>query len=125
MNQILLVAIGGALGSVGRYLTGQFTLRAFGPGFPWGTLTVNLLGSLAIGFMVELIARKFNASHELRLFIVTGFLGGFTTFSAFSLDVTLLVDHKQMLLALIYIAATVLVSLFAVFGGLALGRAIL
>ena len=75
MNHILLVAIGGALGSVARYLTGLATLRWFGPGFPWGTLTVNIVGGLIIGIFAELIARRFDGSQELRLFIITGILG--------------------------------------------------
>ncbi|MDB5524805.1 MAG: crcB [Rhizobium sp.] len=125
MLNILLVAVGGAIGSVARYLTGQFTLRAFGPNFPWGTLTVNIVGSLAIGILTELIARRFNAPQEWRLLIITGVLGGFTTFSAFSLDVAVLVDRGDLLLALTYVAASMLVSLFAVFAGLALMRALL
>lgn len=125
MLQIILVAIGGAIGSVARYLTGLLTLRLFGPGFPWGTLAVNVIGSLAIGVFAELIARRYGASQELRLFIVTGFLGGFTTFSAFSLDVAVLVERGAMLPAVAYVAVSMLVSLFAVFAGLALVRALL
>jgi CrcB protein len=125
MLNILLVAIGGAIGSVARYLTGMFTLRTFGPGFPWGTLTVNIVGSLAIGIFAELIARRFSAPLEWRLFIITGFLGGFTTFSAFSLDVATLIDNGNLPLALAYVAVSMLVSLFAVFAGLAMMRALL
>ena len=125
MIQILLVALGGAIGSMARYLTGQVMLRLFGPGFPWGTLTVNLVGSLAIGIVTELIARRFDASAELRLLLVTGFLGGFTTFSAFSLDVAILVERGTLLPAVLYVAASMLVSLFAVFAGLALMRTLL
>ena len=125
MLNIILVAVGGAIGSVARYLTGQYALRQFGPGFPWGTLAVNIVGSLAIGIFAELIARRFSAPQEWRLFIITGFLGGFTTFSAFSLDVTVMFDRGDVLLALTYVAASLLVSLFAVFAGLALMRALL
>ena len=125
MLNVILVAVGGAIGSVARYLTGQFALRQFGPNFPWGTLSVNIVGSLAIGIFAELIARRFSAPQEWRLFIITGFLGGFTTFSAFSLDVAKLADGGDLFLALIYIAASLLVSLFAVFAGLALMRALL
>jgi CrcB protein len=125
MLNILLVAVGGAIGSVARYLTGMVAIRQFGPNFPWGTLTVNIVGSLAIGMLAELIARRFSAPREWQLFIVTGFLGGFTTFSSFSLDVTVMLDRGDMLLALAYIAASLLVSLFAVFAGLALMRALL
>ena len=125
MMNILLVAAGGAIGSVARYLTGQLTTRAFGPNFPWGTLAVNVLGSLAIGIFAELIARRFNAPQEWRLLIITGFLGGFTTFSAFSLDAAVMVERGDLLPAIAYVASTMLVSLFAVFAGLALTRALL
>ena len=125
MLQIMLVAIGGATGSVARYLTGLLTLRLFGPNFPWGTLAVNVIGSMAIGVFTELIARRFEASPELRLLLVTGFLGGFTTFSAFSLDVAVLVERGAWMPALAYVSASMLVSLFAVFAGLALTRALL
>ena len=123
MNHILLVAIGGALGSVGRYLTGLATLRLFGPGYPWGTLTVNLVGGLAIGIFAELIARRFDGSAELRLFIITGILGGFTTFSAFSLEVTAMAERGDYLTALGYVLVSVALSVTAVFAGLALVRA--
>jgi CrcB protein len=122
MFNILLVAVGGALGSVARYLVGMATLRLFGPSFPWGTLTVNIVGSLAIGVFVELIARRFDASMELRLLAVTGFLGGFTTFSAFSLDVISLFERGELLAAGTYVASSIVFSLVAVFVGLALVR---
>lgn len=123
MNHVLLVAIGGALGSVARYLTGLATLRWFGPSFPWGTLAVNIVGGLAIGIFAELIARRFDGSAELRLFIVTGILGGFTTFSAFSLEVTAMAERGEYASALIYVLVSVAISVTAVFAGLALVRA--
>jgi fluoride exporter len=125
MMHILIVALGGAVGSVCRYLVGVWTLRRFGPAFPWGTLTVNIVGCFAIGLLTEVIARRLNASMELRLLVVTGFLGGFTTFSAFSLDAIALYERGAMTAAALYVAASVGVSLAAVFGGLALGRAML
>jgi len=125
MLNILLVAIGGAIGSVARYLTGMLSIRLLGTGFPWGTLAVNVIGSLAIGIFAELIARRFSAPLEWRLFIITGFLGGFTTFSAFSLDVATLIDNGNLALALTYVALSMLVSMFAVFAGLAMMRALL
>ncbi len=87
MQNIILVALGGAAGSVSRYLVGLASLRLFGPGFSWGTLAVNLAGGLAIGIMAEMLALKLDASQPVRLLAITGFLGGFTTFSAFSLEV--------------------------------------
>lgn len=125
MLQILLVAAGGAAGSVARYLTGIGAVRLFGSSFPWGTLIVNVVGSLAIGIFAELIARRFSAPLEWRLLIITGFLGGFTTFSAFSLDAATLYDGGQLWSAFAYVAVTMLVSLCAVFAGLALMRALL
>ncbi len=125
MNNMLLVAIGGAIGSVCRYLVGLWALRLWGPAFPWGTLAVNIAGSFAIGFLAELIARRLGASPEMRLLIITGFLGGFTTFSAFSLDVVALLERGATVVGVTYIAASVVISLGAVFAGLALGRAML
>ena len=98
-------------------------LRWFGPHFPWGTLAVNISGGLAIGIFAELIAQRFDSSPELRLFIVTGILGGFTTFSAFSLEVTGMAERGDYLTALIYVLASVIISVAAVFAGLALVRA--
>lgn len=125
MNHVLLVAVGGAFGSVARYLTGLATLRLFGPGYPWGTLTVNIVGGLAIGIFAELIARRFDGSQELRLFAITGILGGFTTFSAFSLEVTTMAERGDYLSAVGYVLVSVLISVAAVFAGLALVRAML
>lgn len=123
MIHVLLVAAGGALGSVLRYFTGLAALRLMGPNFPWGTLTVNVVGGLLIGLFAELIARKFGATAELRLFLITGILGGFTTFSAFSLDAVTLIERGEPVLAGVYIGASVLLSVLAVFAGLALVRA--
>lgn len=123
MTHILLVAAGGAVGSVLRYLVGLWTLRSFGPAFPWGTLTVNITGSFLIGVLAEAIGRKFGASVEMRVFLITGILGGYTTFSAFSLDAMTLLERGEPVTALIYVASSVLLSALAVFAGLALMRA--
>ena len=124
MTQALLVAAGGAIGSLTRYLVGLWALRAFGPAFPWGTLGVNVVGSFAIGLFGETILRRFGGSELLRLLLVTGFLGGFTTFSAFSLDTAVLFERGEMGAAALYVLASVGLSLVAVFAGLALARAI-
>ncbi|MFS8144378.1 protein CrcB [Rhizobium sp. R635] len=124
MIQALLVAVGGAIGSVLRYYVGQWTLRLLGPAFPWGTLAVNVVGCFVIGVLAELIARKFNASMELRLLLITGFLGGFTTFSAFSLDAISLFEGGNTVAGGVYIAASVGLSMAAVFAGLAIMRAL-
>ena len=121
-THILLVAAGGALGSTCRHLVGVAALRLLGAGFPWGTLAVNVAGSFAMGVLVELLALKLQASQELRLFLATGFLGGFTTLSAFSLDTVVLWERGQPALAAAYVVATVAVSLAALVAGLSLVR---
>ncbi|MBP1876129.1 CrcB protein [Ensifer adhaerens] len=123
MSNLLLVGAGGAIGSMVRYLVGLWTLHRWGPGFPWGTLGVNITGSFVIGLLAELIMRKFGASAEMRLFLITGVLGGYTTFSAFSLDTITLFERGDAALAVTYIAASVVLSILAVFAGLALMRA--
>lgn len=125
MTNMLLVALGGAFGSLCRYLVGTWALRQFGPNFPWGTLTVNIIGSFTIGLASEIIIRRFGGSLELRLLVITGMLGGFTTFSAFSLDFLALLERGSTMAAMAYVTSSVLISLVAVFAGLALGRAIL
>ena len=122
MINIALVATGGAIGSVFRYLVGVWSMRLEGPNFPWGTLAVNIVGSFLIGLLVELVARRLNASIEMRLFLVTGVLGGFTTFSSFSLDAVSLFERGALGLSAFYILASLVVSIAAVFAGLALGR---
>lgn len=124
MFNILLVAIGGATGSVARYLAGIAMTRWLGPAFPWGTITVNIVGSFMIGLLTELIARKFSAPMEMRLLLVVGVLGGFTTFSSFSLDTMALFERGESLSAVVYVFASVLLSLAAALGGLALGRSL-
>ncbi|MGZ2456362.1 fluoride efflux transporter CrcB [Rhizobium sp. IY2] len=124
MIQALLVAVGGAIGSLLRYYVGQWALRLMGPGFPWGTLAVNIVGCFVIGVFAELIARKFNASVELRLLLITGFLGGFTTFSAFSLDAISLFERGEAVAGGVYIVASVGLSMAAVIAGLAVMRAL-
>jgi len=125
MVQALLVAGGGAIGSLLRYYVGQWALRLAGPAFPWGTITVNVVGCFVIGVFAELIIRRFDASPELRLLLITGFLGGFTTFSAFSLDAISLFERGAAVSGAVYIFASVGLSMAAVMAGLALMRAIL
>lgn len=124
MQHLLIVALGGALGSGMRHLVNLASLRLFGPGFPWGTLAVNIAGSLAMGLFVELLARRFGGSAELRLFVATGILGGFTTFSAFSLDVAVLYERGAVAQAALYVAASLLVAVTALFVGMWLGKSL-
>jgi CrcB protein len=123
MLHLLIVAGGGALGASARHLTNLAALRIVGPGFPAGTLIVNLLGSFAMGLLVALLARRVGGtSNEIRLFLATGFLGGFTTFSAFSLDFALMWERGDHTLGAAYLLASVILSILALFGGLLLVR---
>ncbi len=117
-----LVALGGAIGASLRYLMGMAALRAFGPGFPWGTLLVNLIGCLAMGMLAVLLADK--ASPRLAPFLMTGILGGFTTYSAFALDTVALWQRGDSGTAMTYILATTAGSIAAVLAGMALVRAV-
>ena len=124
MAHILIVALGGAIGASLRHLVNLASLRVLGSNFPWGTLTVNILGCFIMGVFVELLVRRLGVSTELRLLVTTGLLGGFTTFSAFSLDVAVLWERGAVALAALYVATSVLLSIAALFAGLALARAL-
>lgn len=124
MNMIVAVAAGGAIGAVARFLVGRGMFHLMGPGFPWGTLTVNILGSFLIGLMVELLALRYSLSHEWQGFIIIGMLGGFTTFSAFSLEVGLMIEKGQISTAALYALGSMFVGVVALFAGLFAGRAL-
>ena len=119
----LLVMIGGAVGSAGRYAVGKATLGAFGPDYPWGTLAVNLIGGLLMGLLAGALARTGGSEHS-RLLLAVGVLGGFTTFSAFSLDAALMIETGAWAKALVYVLASVTGSILALFAGLYLVRAV-
>ena len=118
MYHVFLVAVGGAIGATARHLINIAVLRVLGPGFPWGTLGINIAGSFAMGLFIELLARRFGGSNEIRLFVATGVLGGFTTFSAFSLDFVTLYQRAELLSAFFYVTASVVISILALFLGL-------
>lgn len=122
MRHLLLAAAGGAMGAGARYLVNVGFGRWLGAGFPWHTLFVNIVGSLLMGILIEAFALRYQGSIDWRTFLTTGVLGGFTTFSAFSLDFALLVERKQELTAGIYLAASVGLSILALFAGLAIAR---
>jgi CrcB protein len=124
MPIVLWVALGGAIGSAARHGVNVWAGRMLGAGFPWATLAVNVIGCFAMGILIELMARKLDVSLETRAFLATGILGGFTTFSAFSLDFALLVERKSYALAGAYAASSVALSLAAAFAGLHLVRAL-
>lgn len=123
MYHFLIVAAGGALGAGLRHLINMAVVR-FALSFPWGTLAVNVVGSLVMGIFIELLARRLGASAELRLFVATGILGGFTTFSAFSLDVAVLWERGAPGLAAVYVVASVVGAILALFAGLWLARSL-
>ncbi len=118
MKMVLLAALGGAVGAAGRYLLGVGAARAFGLAFPWGTLIVNIAGCFLMGVLIALLALRFSVGHEVRVFLATGILGGFTTFSAFALDVVTLAERKQLLEAGLYLGATVVLSILGLYLGL-------
>lgn len=122
MNMVLSIAAGGALGSVLRHFVGKGALAVFGGTFPYGTLFVNVVGSFAMGVLVGLFAHNFNPSQETRAFLTVGLLGGFTTFSSFSLDAITLYERGETLSAMLYIALSLILSLAGIFAGLMLTR---
>ncbi|SLN58835.1 Putative fluoride ion transporter CrcB [Roseivivax jejudonensis] len=119
---LLQVALGGAAGAVARYLTGAALMRALGPGFPWGTVAVNIAGSFAMGVLVVALAHL--GANRVAPLLMTGLLGGFTTFSAFSLDVVTLWERGAAGTAVLYAAASVALSIGALVAGLALARSV-
>ena len=121
--KILLVAIGSGLGGVLRYLVPCWIGAA--KGFPWATLTVNVVGSLLIGLLSGLLARHGGSSAEsIRAFAVVGFCGGFTTFSTFSNETFSLIESSQWLSAVAYVSLSILAGLAAVFLGYAISRGV-
>ncbi|MDE0878664.1 MAG: fluoride efflux transporter CrcB [Sphingomonas bacterium] len=120
---LFLVMLGGALGAGARHLVGRAALASFGPGFPYGTMAVNILGGLLMGLLVGILAR-IGAGENWRLLLGVGVLGGFTTFSSFSLDVVNLIDRGALTTAAVYVVASVAASIVAVFAGLSLTRAV-
>lgn len=125
MKIIAAIAIGGAIGAVARHFVGAQMLRMLGSGFPWGTLTVNVVGSFAMGALVELMAIRWNVGPELRAFMTVGVLGAFTTFSTFSLDVAVLGERGALLPAALYVVMSLGLSVSALFFGLWLFRQLL
>jgi len=119
---LLQVALGGALGAAGRYLVSVTAFRLPGDGFPWGTFTVNVTGSFLMGVLVVVLG-QFNGM-RLSPFLVTGVLGGFTTFSAFSLDAMTLYERGQAGVAAAYVLASVSLSLAGIVAGRAVARAL-
>ncbi|MCW4461444.1 fluoride efflux transporter CrcB [Sphingomonas sp. BT-65] len=122
MNHLLLVMLGGAFGAGARHLTGRAALALWGPDFPWGTLIVNLAGGLAMGLLAGWLAARSSGDEALRYLLGVGVLGGYTTFSAFSLETANMLQRGEYGIALLYILASVIGSIAALFAGLQLAR---
>lgn len=123
MTQFLLVAAGGAIGASLRHLVNLAAVRAIGPSFPWATLTVNVAGSFCMGLFAGWLTHRLADIDGLRSFVAVGILGGFTTFSAFSLDVAVLWERGAAAQAAGYVLASVAGSILSLFAGLWMARA--
>ncbi|WP_430426819.1 fluoride efflux transporter CrcB [Parasphingorhabdus sp.] len=124
MNPTLLVMAGAAIGAAARYHLGRLLFHLGGPGFPYGTLAANLLGGLLMGLLIGTLARSNFVDEPWRLFLGVGLLGGFTTFSAFSLEVLNMIERGQWTIAIGYALISVIGSVLALFTGLLAVRAI-
>lgn len=121
-QEVTVIACGGAAGSVLRFYLGKMCQTLLGAGFPWGILLVNISGCFVIGFLITVLF-DFFAVHPLwRLLLITGFLGGYTTFSGFSMDVIDMLQNNQILPGILYVIATVALCLLATWGGVLLGH---
>ena len=124
MNRLLIVMFGGGVGSGARYLLSGWVAERLGAGWPYGTLAVNLLGSLALGFIAELGARSAAMSLEVRLLLTTGFMGGFTTYSTFNYETLKLLQDGRMGAAALNVGLTLLGALAGALLGVWAARAL-
>jgi CrcB protein len=125
ISEVLAVAAGGVIGAVARYLVYVAVGHLLGTGFPYATLIVNVVGSFAMGVLIETMALVWSASMAMRLFLTTGILGAFTTFSTFSLDFAVLYERKAFALCALYTVASFALSVGALFAGLQVMRRLL
>ena len=125
MKTVMAIALGGALGAVARHFISHWSVVALGNGFPWGTLTVNVVGCFALGVVVEVMALVWSPAAEWRAFLTVGVLGALTTFSAFALDISILHERGEMLQAILYVTVSVAGSIAATLAGMSLTRAVL
>lgn len=121
----LALGLAGSLGAIARFGVSYWMLQWFGRDFPWGTLLVNILGSFLMGFFAVYLLSKLHWSEPMRIVVLTGFLGAFTTFSAFSVDALFLIEREAWLRAIFYVTASVLFALLATRGGMVLAERML
>ena len=124
MKHLLLIFLGGGTGSILRYYLGRFLQHFFPPGFPGGTLSINMLACFILGFVVGLLEGSFNFSLSVRLLLITGFCGGLSTFSAFSYESLQLVQQGRYLYLALYVALSLLLCFAVTFAGIVLGSRI-
>lgn len=124
MQTLLAVALGGAAGASARYMVSAALLRLMGDAFPYGTLFVNVVGSFLMGVLIETVAMKVSMPKDVQALLATGFLGGFTTFSAFSLDAVTLFERQAYAATVAYVLGSVVLSITALVVGLVLVRAV-
>ncbi|MDB5663033.1 MAG: fluoride efflux transporter CrcB [Sphingomonas bacterium] len=124
MPPLLLVMVGGAIGAGARYQVGAVALRRFGSGFPWGTLAVNLAGGLLMGLLVGLLARASAGGEAARLLLGVGVLGGFTTFSAYSLEAYTMFSRGDYATVTVYSLSSVVGAVLMVGAGLWIARGV-
>jgi fluoride exporter len=125
IKTLAFVALGGAVGASARYIVGVLAAHYGSGQFPWGTFSVNVAGSCLVGILAGLMTYTWSPSPELRAFLIVGVLGGFTTFSAFSMEVALLIERDRLGLAALYLGATVVISVAGLFAGLKVTRMVL
>lgn len=123
MGMVISIAIGGAIGALCRFVLSSQISQLRGEAFPWGILVVNVAGCFVMGLLAELVAQSWPMSPEVKAFLITGVLGGFTTFSAFALDTAVLTERGDMMGAMLYVTGSVGGSVVALFLGLYLVRA--
>jgi CrcB protein len=122
IKNILLVGLGGGLGSIARYLCQRWFAYSYISSFPWGTFTVNIAGCFFIGILWGITFKSFNTDDSWKLFLMTGLCGGFTTFSAFTLEGVGLLKEQKLALFFLYVAASVIIGLLATYAGMKIMR---
>ena len=117
MSKYLVIALGGAVGAIARYVLGSFITARVESGFPWGTFVINVTGSFIIGFFLTLISEQITVDPRWRLAIAVGFVGAYTTFSTFEYEVLRLIEEGSFSTGLMYVTMSLLIGFLAVWGG--------